>query len=439
MLTASRRRLQLVEYGKPIDLVGQISTAAKVDREKARRLLEAAGERAAKTLRFNFNPLQVDASGVRAVDFAGMIRLGPSLELEIIPKFLGREAEKSRWREDFYFLANLSRHGRLLASERLRASGNAPKDLATLVARSLASMYWDNRRRPLRSYRRVRIDDVFMEGHVDPVDIRFPGPDGFSQEVVRYDRNNSFNAAIQAAARELLPEIGDSEAANGLVRVIQDLPAQRLSLRRRERKVPGRSRSWQPVVDLSHDILEGFGISYKEGFSSAPGYVLSTWQAWEDLLTVAVRLIYGPAVASAQKEYLLGTRTGLPEGAVSNMRVYPDLIVDANAAVPQFIIDAKYKTNAQKGRVGISESDTYEAMAYSKATSCEHVVLAYPALADGTDRPPGSTKLFEKLKVGAVKIYGVEVEAGGISKRGAVLNFSERLKKDIEQMLVVAK
>lgn len=61
------------------------------------------------------------------------------------------------------------------------------------------------------------------------------------------------------------------------------------------------------------------------------------------------------------------------------MRVYPDLIVAASADVPQFIIDAKYKTNAQKGPMRISENDTYEAMAFAKASLCETVVLAYPA------------------------------------------------------------
>src|ERR1700730_9528581 len=102
MAVRSRRRLTLVEYGPQVDLAGQISKVAKIERGKARRLIEAAGERAAKTLRFSSNPLQADASGVRAVDFAGMIRLGPTLELEIVPKFLGRDETESRWREDFY-------------------------------------------------------------------------------------------------------------------------------------------------------------------------------------------------------------------------------------------------------------------------------------------------------------------------------------------------
>jgi|GEM_PF-552925 len=433
MSASARRRFQLVEYGAPIDLIGQLAHQANIDRDIAARLIAGAGERVAKSLRLSASPLLVEGGGIRAADFAGMIRLGPAWELEVAPKFLGKDEINSRWREDFYFLANLSRHGRLLASERLRASGRAPKDLASLIARSLTGMYWDNRRRPLRAYRRARIDDFFIEGEVDPVDLRFPGPDGFTQDVVRYDRNNQLNATILAAARALLPETGDTEASAGLLRVVQDLPAQRLLPARRSRSVPGRSRAWQPVIDLSNDVLDGFGLSYKEGFSSAPGYVLSTWRAWEDLLTIAVRLVYGSAAASAQKEYLLGTRTGMPAGITSNVRVYPDLIVNA-ANLPPFIIDAKYKTNAQKGAVRIVESDTFEAMAYAKASDCEHVVLAYPALASDASADLGSTFPFEIIKVGATHIYGVYVQVRGISQRGGIEKFGQGLKAGIQTM-----
>lgn len=433
MSVSARRRFQLAEYGAPVDLIGQLTHQANIDRDRAARLIAAAGERAAKSLRFSNSPLFAEGGGIRAADFAGMIRLGPAIELEVAPKFLGKDEINSRWREDFYFLANLSRHGRLLASERLRASGSAPKDLASLIARSLTGMYWDNRRRPLRAYRRARIDDFFVEGDVDPVDFRFPESDGFRQEVVRYDRNNQFNAAILTAARALLPETGDTEAAAGLLRVVQDLPPQKLSAARRLRTVPGRSRAWQPVIDLSNDVIDGFGLSYKEGASSAPGYVLSTWQAWEDLLTIAVRLVYGSALATAQKEYLLGTRTNIPAGTTSNVRVYPDLIVDS-PELPQFIIDAKYKTNAQKGAVRIAESDTFEAMGFAKASGCERVVFAYPALASSTIAELGETSFFESIKIGATHIYAAYVEVRGISQRGGIEKFGRNLKSGLKKM-----
>ena len=84
-----RTRLSLVEYGAPVDLSREIATAIGVDRAKANSLLMEAGNRAASSLRLNYNPISVDAKGTRAIDFAGLIRLAPSLELEVAPKFLG--------------------------------------------------------------------------------------------------------------------------------------------------------------------------------------------------------------------------------------------------------------------------------------------------------------------------------------------------------------
>ncbi len=192
----TRTRLSLVEYGAPVDLSREIAAAVGVDRTKANSLILEAGNRAASSLRLNYNPISVDAKGARAIDFAGLIRLAPSLELEVAPKFLGLDDTDAAWREDFFFLSTLSRHGHLLASERLSASGGAPRDLSTLVARSITSMYEARKRRPLRSYRRVREADFFIDGDPDPVELIFPSPDGFEQELIRFDRRNGWNADI---------------------------------------------------------------------------------------------------------------------------------------------------------------------------------------------------------------------------------------------------
>ena len=91
----TRTRLSLVEYGAPVDLSREIAAAVGVDRTKANRLLLEAGNRAASSLRLNYNPISVDAKGTRAIDFAGLIRLAPSLELEVAPKFLGSRVKST--------------------------------------------------------------------------------------------------------------------------------------------------------------------------------------------------------------------------------------------------------------------------------------------------------------------------------------------------------
>lgn len=435
MPTGARHRYSLTEYGQPVDLAADIAAVAGIDKGKARILIERAGERVARTLGLSSNPIQIDANGTRVADVAGMIRLWPSLELEIAPKFLGLDYDDPRWREDFYFLANLSRHGRLLASERLMASSGAPRDLAALVARSLAGMYRDNRRKPLRSYRRSQETSFSIDGEVDAFDLRQPGPDGFAQEIVRYDRRNPFNASIVGAAKELLPEVSDPIAVAELVRIIEDLPEQGQPSPARMRRIPGRSRAWQPVIDLSNDVLRGFGISYKYGASSAPGYVVGTWRTWEDLLVVASRFAFGRDVVRVQPEHQLGTRLRVPSGDASALNVFPDLMITIGSSGLRFILDAKYKSNAEKGRVRISEADAYEALAFARATACDTVVLAYPALPSNSHLPLGHVASFERVSVDKTCIYGIQIEVRGISQRGGLKLFSERIQQGLSEIV----
>lgn len=422
----TRTRLSLVEYGAPVDLSRAIVDAIGVDRTKANSLLMEAGNRAALSLGLNYNPIRVDAKGTRAIDFAGLIRLAPSLELEVAPKFLGLDDSDAAWREDFFFLSTLSRHGRLLASERLSASGGAPRDLSTLVARSITSMYEARKRRPLRSYRRVREADFFIDGDPDPVDLIFPSPDGFEQDLIRFDRKNGWNGDIVAAARELLPEVSDPSAASSLVRLIEDLSPQNTTANRRK-SIPARHRAWKPLHELSIDVLGGLGLNYKQGQAHAPGYLVDTWRVWEDLLTVAARLGFGRNTVVPQRGYPLGTKTKISSGAVNKLSVYPDCVIEPEGTRPRMLLDAKYKGHVEKGQLRISEADIYEALAFSKATGCNFVALAYPAQPGDTLQPVGTCIVFEKAVVDAVQIAGIQIESRLISKTGALKVFAANM------------
>lgn len=428
----ARTRLSLVEYGAPIDLSRKISEAIGVDTKKANSLLGDAGKRAASILGLKYNPISVDDKGVRAIDFAGLIRLAPSLELEVAPKFLGLDDSDTSWREDFFFLATLSRYGRLLASERLSSSGSKPRDLSTLVARSLTSMYEARKRRLLRSYRRVKKTDFFIDGDFDPLDIIFPSPDGFEQDVICFDQRNGWNAAILAAAKELLPEISDPSAVSSLVRLIEDLsPQNNFIISNSPKPVPARHKAWKPLYELSMDVLDGLGLSYKQGRAHAPGYLVPTWQIWEDLLTLSLRLGFGHSFVVSQKGFPLGTKLKVGTGAISQVSVFPDCLIESDGSRPRMLLDAKYKGHIEKGQLRITESDIYEALAFARATNCNLVVLAYPALATDTPKQIGNCELFEKVNIGKVQIVGVQVESRYISKKGAfkqfALNFAEGL------------
>jgi hypothetical protein len=403
-----------------------VSTAIGVDRAKANGLLLDAGNRAASSLGFSYNPISVDAKGTRAIDFAGLIRLAPSLELEVAPKFLGLDDTDASWREDFFFLSTLSRHGRLLASERLSASGGAPRDLSTLVARSITSMYEARKRRPLRSYRRVREADFFLDGDPDPVDLIFPPPDGYEQELIRFDRRNGWNSDIVGAAKELLPELSDPSAASALIRLMEDLSPQSLPGSRRK-PIPARQRAWKPLHELSVDVLGDLGLNYTQGQAHAPGYLVATWRVWEDLLTVASRLGFGRAAVVPQKGYGLGTKTKTSTGATSMLSVFPDCVIESDGIRPRMLLDAKYKGHIEKGQSRISEADIYEALAFARATTCNLVVLAYPALPRDSRQAVGTCMVFEKVLVDAVQIVGVQVESRLISKTGALRAFASNM------------
>ena len=432
----TRTRLSLVEYGAPVDLSRAITEAIGVDRTKANSLLIEAGSRAASSLRLNYNPISVDAKGTRAIDFAGLIRLAPSLELEVAPKFLGLDDTDAAWREDFFFLSTLSRHGRLLASERLSASGGTPRDLSTLVARSITSMYEARKRRPLRSYRRVREADFFIDGDPDPVDLIFPSPDGFEQELIRFDRRNGWNADIVAAAKVLLPEVSDPSAASSLVRLIEDLSPQNAPANRRK-PIPARHRTWKPLHELSIDVLGGLGLNYKQGQAHAPGYLVDTWRVWEDLLTVAARLSFGRNAVVPQRGYPLGTKTKISTGAVSKLSVYPDCVIEPEGARPRMLLDAKYKGHVEKGQLRISEADIYEALAFSKATECNLVALAYPAQPGDSPQSVGTCTVFERIQVDAVQIIGLQIECRGVSKAGGLRLFSSNFSAGVRSCFPV--
>lgn len=421
-----RTRLSLIEYGTPVDLSRAIADAIGVDRTKANILLIEAGMRAASSLGLSYNPISVDSKGARAIDFAGLIRLAPSLELEVAPKFLGLDDSDAAWREDFFFLSTLSRHGRLLASERLTASGGTPRDLSTLVARSITGMYEAHKRRPLRSYRRVRESDFFIDGDPDPVDLIFPSPDGFEQELIRFDRKNGWNGDIVAAAKELLPEVSDPSVASSLVRLIEDLSPQNMPVNRRS-PIPARHRAWKPLHELSVDVLGGLGLNYRQGQAHAPGYLVSTWRVWEDLLTVAARLSFGRSAMVPQLGYALGTKIKMSTGAISKLSVYPDCVIEPDGTRPRMLLDAKYKGHVEKGQLRISEADVYEALAFSKATGCNLVALAYPAQPGETPQPVGTCTIFEKAMVDAVQIVGVQVESRLISRTGALKLFAANM------------
>lgn len=353
--------------------------------------------------------------------------LAPGLELEVAPKFLGNAPG---WREDFFLLATLSHHGRLLDNEGLKAASHATSDLATLIGRSLVEMYWRNQRRPLRKYRQLHQTDFAIDGDFNPEDLMTPSEQGFDQYVTSFTRVNSFNAVIRAAADQLSHIVPDAETRARLERVAQHLPRQGVPLRLKQEKLSSRARNWQPTYDLSLDILRGLGGVYDPRTALAPGFVMQTWQVWEHLIAVSLRSGFGGKNVTVQSKQLLGRR--FFESKSSPLNVFPDTLVSIHSADGErlVIVDAKYKGHVDRGTLVVSSADIYEALAFSRATSVKDLVLAYPHsfdTAEPSKNNVGYAAEFSRIRVDDITIRAIELGVSGISNRGGIIKLTDAL------------
>lgn len=418
-------RWAIREYDKPTPIIREMASISGLSDIRIRELLNAAGERIAKSLRMQANPIKTEIAGIKAVDIAGIVRVAPGIELEIIPKFLGASSVISGWREDFFFLANLSRYGRLLLSERLGGSRASCRDIPSLVGYSIVEEYLLHRRRPLRSYRRHTRLDFSIDGEVDPESVAQPDPEGFLQETISFDRRNVFNATISAASNEIARECRNPALQAQLRRIAQSLGEQERNLDLKERPVPRRARQWQSLFDLSRDIVRGFGLAFDHTPASMPGFVVGTWQIWEDVISMALRLGLGTCV-EIQRSAILGRRIRLEPPSIAKASVTPD----ATLSTISLLIDAKYKSRHDRGTQRISEADLYEALAFTRATGIRSVALIYPALS--IDAALGTLVLFETIELNDIVVRGYEVSVVGISKRGMLRSFSSTLAHGIK-------
>ena len=427
-------RFSVVEYGQPVNLLPSVAASIGKGTAEAARHIADAGARIARQVGLKKSPIEVSGPLVSSSKVAGLLHLGRSCELEIAPKFLGEHADGAGWREDFFFLAMLSKHGHVLASDRIRADTDVDSDLDSLLARAITEMYWEHHHRPIRSYKRSIEHDFFLDGDVDPFDLRIPGAAGYPQEVIRYSRANRHNAIISAAAGVARRHVRNPAASADLSRVRSHLGVQpRLSRGHLlHQAVPGRSRRWQALMDLSVDVVNGFGMGFKEGEARAPGFVMGTWQLWQDLVTIALRLGFGAGNVLAEQPLELGMRH-YPYGKMGRLNVRPDTSIFSDGC--RFHVDAKYKGRVDRGRECASESDIYESMAFSMASKGLPVILAYPRLASSPVVPLGKVEVLEQVQIsGCGPILAVSIEVRGISGRRALASFVQEIRQGLEKL-----
>ncbi|HEX8464625.1 MAG TPA: hypothetical protein VF627_08405 [Abditibacterium sp.] len=424
MALLSPGRLTISEYGAPRRLSADAEELG-LSAGQLRDLLERAGVRLEATVVVKA-PLQISGDWWSVQDVAGLVRLSPTLELEIVPKFL--HPDDPTWREDFFAVATLVRFGRILPREALRASQGKRGDLADLIGHALCEMYDRNRARPLWVYRRREWNSFEIEGEIEPESVFLPEEDGFAQSDIRLDRQNTWNWAIHQAMQVLLPEVKSGDVRRKLGERRAHLSPQNVRPRSlSKRLLPSRHRRWQNLYDLSLSVLDGFGVALSPGSALAPGYVLKTADAWEALLLMALRSGL-PECEVAKRPHDFGVRETLrADGTIARSRA-AQVMPDATIVFPDgFVlpVDAKYKGRFTEGTTQppISATDLYESVAFMSAMNVARIVLIYPQRAQGSVQT-GHAVPFEQILVEGKKVIGVTLDVRGIAKGDGFRRFA---------------
>ena len=420
----------LVEYDTGVSLDHLISYGIQMT--DLLKSVESANDRVSNTLKINRNVLSISDGKVKATGVAGVIRLATNIELEIIPKFISSKSSVE-WRATLYLLSALSKHGSVMINERIKSTSTYSDSLYDMAGRMLAEEYLQNKRKPIRKYRKEKYVDYGIDGEVDFESYFDMNPNGFHQSQIRFDKQNQYNATIQKAMRIVEPYVSDDRARNIMRTAIIDFGKQNARVTSKQ-KLSSRDKEWSRAYDLSYDIIQGLGTSFADGDFYAPGFIANTWQMWEWLVTTAITIGSNNKKVISQKPVVWGTKkTNNKEYSVN---VFPDVTVYNNEdlSVPVYLADAKYKMIVNEATGEVERADIYEAFAFCNSLSVKNIFLIYPRESN-LGEPSGSVELRSTYYVSDVKIYIIQVAFGTIEERGGIHKFSQNLVKGIEHIL----
>jgi 5-methylcytosine-specific restriction enzyme subunit McrC len=405
------QRFVLTELRERPHMTRDIAAASSISEGEVLLVLQDLNDRIRAMFPERKDPITANAEGTWKADgIAGLVRLNPSVELEIVPKFLN--STDSTWRQDFFVLAVLVKTGHLLQQEEIAATTADRDDLATLVAWSLLALCDENSRRPLRSYIPTKGYDFALEGDVDPESILMPDSDGYQVTRLELTNRNPYNATISAAARILQSEVGDVDTQNRLHHLVRSLNQQDAPPRS-HRPLAQRHHGWADAYNLSRLIVDGLGLNLNDGTFTGPGFVISTWEAWESFCEEVMRRALPNHRVQSQRAWGLGSRGDKP------VETKPDLSVlqDGRAV---FLLDAKYKTRAGK-KPAISSTDVYESFAFLHAADVDRMDLLYPSTESTSKLSLGEWFQFDDVKLISEKhVRGMAIQIQGLSQRGGI-------------------
>ena len=390
------------------------------------RLFAERSDLVKSQLRLGDSPFTFERESVLVSGIAGIVRLAPGVEVEIVPKCFNPNS--GAWRDDFLFMATVTKLGRIFRREHVSASRRERHgDLLSLLAAIFLEEFERLSRIPIREYRRSTWTDLNIDGELDYADLWETRPEGFVQTAPRLTANNQFMGMICEAASYLGSASIDRGVGQRLQRLAAAFPWSGHG-RVRER-VPGRYARWQELYDLARDVLQGHGMQLEpNGGRRAPGFIVKTEKGWEELLRLAFATQRGALQPEAHTEKRVGTRhrpggTGRPA-----VNIKPDYVLNPPSFGQPLIVDAKYKGSPTKGTGTIASADLYQILAYCRAYGSTVGILVYPA----SDPPAaeiatGAVRLFEEIVVDSYRVIGATVNTQGIGRTHGFADFGRAL------------
>ena len=382
--------------------------------------LQSSG-RLRRELRLREEPFTFLEDAVSATGIAGIIRLGPRIEVEVIPKCF--HAGNSEWRNDFMVMAAVTRMGRILLREQVSARfRNEHRDVLSLLAAVFLEELERLSRVPIREYVRSSWVDSNLDGELDFEEFWQTHSDGFVQGGVRLSVDNQFMAVISDTASFLGAASSDRGVGLRLGRLAAAF--QSVVRGRIPKRVPGRYVRWQQLYDLAVAVRNGLGMQLSpDGALKAPGFVLNTERGWEDLLAVSLATQGEDLRTRVKPASKLGTR--LP--GMRDVLTYPDLVLNPPSVEGPIVVDAKYKGTRDRPIKQISSDDLYEALAFLEAQQCHVAVLVYPGSGSSEQFDTGMLIPFDEVTVGSRQVIGANVSTNGVGQTRGLERFGHRL------------
>ena len=408
--------------GEPISGLGE---AVGLPGDALRHLLLRSSGRLRRELRLREEPFAFTRDVVSANGIAGIIRLGPRVEIEVIPKCFG--PLNTDWRNDFLVMAAVTKLGRILRREQVAGGIRTEhRDVLSLLAAAFLGEFERLSRVPIRQYVRSSWTDFNVDGELDYSEFWQSHPDGSFQYGVRLSVDNQFMGVISEAASYL----GIVSADKGVGQRLRRLGASFHGTvsTRIETRVPGRYGRWQQLYDLALAVRTGFGMQLSSDNSlKVPGFVLNSERGWEDLLAIGLKALGGDLRARVKPASVLGTR--FPR--MRKVMTYPDLVLNPPSAEGPIVVDAKYKGTADSPVRQISADDLYEALAFLEAQQSHVAVLVYPGGDSLSSLSAGTLVPFDEVIVGMRRVIGATVSTNGVGQTRGLEKFGRQLGHDI--------